>query len=75
MKPTQPIPTMFGKLLSSAIKVATLPLDAVNAAQDIAGGGTGSKRSRTQDNFNPLGDLERVRDQVADAAEAIDDED
>lgn len=64
---------MFGKLLSSAIKITTLPLDAVNAAQDIAFGGSGSKSSRTQDNFNPLGDLERLRDKVADSAEDIDD--
>mgnify|MGYP007100046666 CR=1 FL=1 len=64
---------MFGKLISSAIKVATLPLDAANAAQDIAFGGSGSKSSRTKDDFNPLGDLERLRDKVADAAEEIDD--
>lgn len=63
---------MFGKLIASTIKIATLPLDAVNAAQDIAFGGDGSKRSRTKDNFNPLGDMERIRDKVADAAEGID---
>lgn len=63
---------MFGKLISGAIKVVTLPLDAANAAQDIAFGGSGSKRSRTQDNFNPLGDLEKLRDRVAEAAEDID---
>lgn len=64
---------MFGKLLSTAIKVASLPLDAANAAQDIAFGGSGSKASRTKDNFNPLGDLERLRDKVAEAAKEIDD--
>lgn len=63
---------MFGKLLSTAVKVVTLPLDAVNIAQDIAYGGSGSKASRTKDNFNPLGDLEKLRDKVADAAEEID---
>jgi len=64
---------MFGKLLSTAIKVATLPLDAVSAATDMATGGTGSKRSRTNDlNCSPLGDLERLRDRVAEAAEDID---
>ena len=52
--------------------MVTLPLDAANAAQDIAFGGSGSKRSRTQDNFNPLGDLEKLRDRVAEAAEDID---
>jgi hypothetical protein len=65
---------MFGSLLSSAIKIATLPLDAANVAQDIAFGGSGSKASRTnQWDCNPLGDLERLRDKVADAAEEIDD--
>lgn len=62
---------MFGKLLSSAIKVVTLPVDAANAAMDIATGGDGSKRSRSE---CPLtGDLEHLRDVVADAAEDIDD--
>jgi len=65
---------MFGKLISGAIKVATLPLDAANAAQDIAFGGSGSKHSRTRDDFNPLGDLEKLRDHVAEAAEKIDDD-
>lgn len=63
---------MFGKLLGKAIKTVTLPLDALNAAGDIVTGGSGSKRSRTQDDFNPLGDLERLRDRVAEAAEDID---
>lgn len=62
---------MFGKLLSSAIKVATLPLDVVNTAADVAYGGSGSKHSRAD---NPiLGDLEKIRDRVADTAEQIDD--
>ena len=65
---------MFGKLISTAIKTATLPIDALNAAQDIAFGNDGSKRSRTRDDFNPLGDLEKLRDRVAEAAERIDGE-
>lgn len=65
---------MFGKLISSAIKVATLPLDATNAALDVVSGGDGSKRSRTNtSDLNPLGELENIRDAVADTAEAIDD--
>lgn len=63
---------MFGKILSSAIKVVTLPVDAANIAADMATGGDGSKRSRTDD-YNPLGELEKLRDRVADAAEGIDD--
>lgn len=66
---------MFGKLLSATIKVVTLPLDAANAAQDIAFGGSGSKQSRTnQWDCNPLGDLERMRDRAAEAAEEIDED-
>lgn len=66
---------MFGKLISSAIKIVTLPVDAANAAMDIATGGTGSKRSRNHDdNFcSPTALAERLRDKVADAAESIDD--
>jgi hypothetical protein len=63
---------MFGKILSTVVKVTTLPLDAANIAQDIAFGGSGSKCSRTKDDFNPLGDLERLRDEVAKTAEEID---
>jgi len=62
---------MFGSLLGSVIRVASLPLDAVNAATDVVSGGDGSKRSRAD---NPvLGDLERIRDAVAETAEDIDD--
>ncbi len=64
---------MFGKFISSAIKVATLPLDAANAAMDMATGGDGSKRSRTHPgDCTPTGELEKLRDRVAEAAEEID---
>jgi hypothetical protein len=64
---------MFGKFISSAIKVATLPVDAVNAAADLATGGDGSKRSRNDPlNPNPLNLAEQLRDKIADAAEDID---
>ena len=59
---------MFGKLLGSAIKIATLPLDVVDVVLDVADGGDGSKRSREQgDNI-----LTNIRDGVIDAVEAID---
>lgn len=66
---------MFGKLLSSAIKVATLPIDAANAATDIVTGGSGSKWSRNHnpDFPNPFAAAEQLRDQVAESAEDIDD--
>jgi len=63
---------MLGKLLSTAIKAVTLPIDAANAGIDIMCGGDGSKRSRT-DESNPMAFLEELRDRVAEAAEGIDD--
>lgn len=63
---------MFGKLLSSTIKIATLPVDAVNVGFDVLCGGNGSKHSRTE-LPTPTSLLEQVRDRVAEAAEEIDD--
>ncbi len=64
---------MFGKLLSSVIKVATLPLDVANAGMEILTGDSGSKKQRTNPyTCSPLGDLERLRDLAAEAAEDID---
>lgn len=64
---------MLGKLIGKAIRITTLPIDAASSALDIVTGGSGSKRSRTNPNdFSPLGDLERLRDRVAEAAEDID---
>jgi hypothetical protein len=64
---------MFGHLISSAIKIATLPVDAASSAMDIATGGDGSKLSRTDDNNpSPFSLAERLRDKIAEAAEAID---
>jgi hypothetical protein len=63
---------MFGKLLGSAIRIVTLPIDAANAALDIAAGGDGSKESRTEDSIT--GDLEKLRDKVAETADEIDDD-
>ena len=65
---------MFGKLLSSAIKIVTLPVDAASAAADLATGGDGSKGSRLESNHaNPLGLVEKLRDRVAETAKDIDD--
>lgn len=62
---------MFGNLLSSVIKVATLPLDAINAGADMLCGGDGSKKSRTQDE-SPTAMLEKLRDAIAKAAKNSD---
>jgi hypothetical protein len=62
---------MFGQLISSGIKIVTLPIDATNAGLDVLAGGNGSKRSRL-DCPNPLSLAEEIRDAVADAAESID---
>lgn len=62
---------MFGKLLGSVIQVATLPVDAVNIAVDMATGGSGSKRSRTQGD-DPASMLEILRDRVVETCKEID---
>jgi hypothetical protein len=64
---------MIGRFLSKVVKVVTLPLDAANAAVDIAVGGTGSKQSRMRDpHCSPGTLLEQLRDKVADSAKSID---
>lgn len=61
---------MLGKILSTVTRTVTLPVDAANAALDVACGGDGSKKSRME---NPAtGDLERIRDEVAEDMEDID---
>ncbi len=61
---------MFGNLLSSALRIVTLPIDVANAALDVASGGDGSKRSRKE---IPLaGDIEKVRDAASDALKECD---
>jgi len=62
---------MLGNFISAALKVATLPVDAANAAKDLVIGGDGSKFSRTRD-VDPLSLLEQLRDKVAESAEKID---
>lgn len=63
---------MIGKLLGTAIRVVTLPLDAANAGIDILTGGDGSKPSQCHV-CNPLTALEDLRDQIAETADEIDD--
>lgn len=65
---------MLGKLLGTAIRVVTLPLDAANAGLEIITGDSGTKRQRTNSaTCSPLGDLERLRDRIAETADEIDD--
>jgi hypothetical protein len=63
---------MIGKLLSTAIKTVTLPVDAANAALDVLAGGSGSKKSRNSAP-TPLSLVEEIRDAACNAAEEIDD--
>ncbi len=64
---------MFGKLISSAIKIVTLPVDAANIGMDVLTGGDGSKRSRTdKNNLSPTVLLEQLRDRISEAAKNID---
>jgi hypothetical protein len=72
--PLPELPTnknMLGKLIGTAIRAVTLPIDAANAGIDILTGGDGSKRSRTDD-WNLLGAVEELRDQIAETADEID---
>jgi hypothetical protein len=62
---------MLGNILSTVIRVATLPIDAASATLDVLSGGDGSKTSRT-DSGNPFGLLEEIRDAVADTTKEID---
>lgn len=62
---------MLGKLIGTAIRVVTLPVDAANAGMDIMCGGSGTKRSRMSDD-SPLTMLEELRDRIAETAEDID---
>lgn len=64
---------MFGKLLGTAVRVVTLPVDAASATLYVVTGGDGSKESRHDDGINPFADIENIRDAVADSAESIDD--
>lgn len=61
---------MLGSLISGIIKVATLPIDAVEAVADVViEDGDGSKRSRQRHGVSFVSD---VRDGVAKAAKEID---
>jgi len=60
---------MFGDFVSSVFKIATIPVDVVSSAVDMATGGDGSKESR--EDVPLTGDLERLRDNIADTLEDI----
>ena len=61
---------MIGKLLSTATKVVTLPIDAASITVDLLLGGDGSKQSRTGE--LPFGVLEDLRDKITETMEEID---
>jgi len=48
---------MFGKLINSVIKVATLPIDIVESGVDVITGGDGSKESKENSGMPRLGEL------------------
>ncbi len=60
---------MFGSIISSAIKIATLPIDVVETVADVAIGGDGSKASKKMNDANLMS---QMRDAVCDAVEEID---
>lgn len=60
---------MIGKLLGTAIKVVTLPVDVAEATVDVLVGGDGSKRSRRHGDINIVSE---VRDGIVEAVEEID---
>lgn len=62
---------MIGKLLSSTVKLVTMPVDIVDATLDIACGGDGSKASRTSVP-TPGAFFEMVRDETCELLEDID---
>ena len=62
---------MIGKLLSKAVKVATVPLDAMEAGFDLATGGDGKKRGR-EELKDSLPMPSNLRDAVCDVLEDLD---
>jgi hypothetical protein len=61
---------MIGKLLSSTVKLVTMPVDIADTAFDIATGGDGSKASRTSAP-TPGAFFEMVRDETCEMLEEI----
>lgn len=60
---------MIGKLISKAIRVVTLPIDAVEIGFDLMTGGDGSRLKLK----NAVPQLSELRDKVCEQAEKIDD--
>lgn len=59
---------MFGKIISSAIKIATCPIDIVESTLDVACGGDGSKKSKKQGCLP----LSEIRDNICQGLEDLD---
>lgn len=62
---------MIGSILGAAVRIATLPIVAADAAMDIACGGSGSKRERELTD-SPLNGLANLGEEIAKACENID---
>jgi hypothetical protein len=63
---------MFGKLISTVFKVATLPIDVASISLDVLSGGDGSKDERL-DSHNLIAPLEQIRDKICETMEDLDD--
>lgn len=59
---------MIGKFLSSAIKIVTLPIDAVEIGFDMVTGGDGSRRQLK----SVMPQVSDLRDKICDAAKEAD---
>jgi hypothetical protein len=63
---------MFGKLLSKAIKTATLPVDIAESGLDMLSGGDGSEESKESSGMPRISE---VRDAVCEGIEEVLDDD
>ena len=63
---------MIGRFLSKCVKVVTVPIDACEAALDLATGGDGSKWSRKQMQ-DAVPCLSSARDAVCEILQDLDD--
>lgn len=63
---------MFGKILSTAVEVVTLPIDVADIGMDVLVGGDGSKASREQNDATPTRLLTDIRDGICETLEDID---
>jgi hypothetical protein len=63
---------MIGKLLEKTIRVATLPIDAVERSMNVIIGEDGSRETQKRMQRDGLNPLSAVRDAIAEAARDID---